>query len=275
MKVFLAISGGLATSSVNQIEYPNILNSYAYKVQQDAITYKPKNLILDSGAFTAWSSGKKIDIEAYGQHCLAWQSKADSVRCVNLDVIPGSKGQTSTAKQREQGMRDSVENADYLRSLGLDIEEVFHQDEPFDFLDKLLDRLPSNGVLGLGSRKDVSLNLRVIWLQSVLKHMVDRFGKNNLPMTHGLGVTNRDMMLAFPFYSVDSSTFMNPTRFGTTIDHTGRHIRVEELLGQKVAGSSKSDKVNRQMIIMSIEHYKKLEALATTTWKRRGIVWED
>lgn len=266
-------SAPTSISTLNQIEYPYVLNSFAYSSALEKLNYAPFSLTLDSGAFTAWNSGKSVDIAEYADWVLKWQAIAPDVRAVNLDVIPGEAGRTSTAEERKKGMAQSVKNADYLRDKGIRIEEVFHQDEPFEFLDLLVSRLPKGDVLCISPRNDVSKKQKLAWLNNVLVHLVKTVGKDNLPKMHGLAVTSKDLMLAFPFYSVDSSTYSNPARFGVTFDHDGRGITTKEFLGINVR--SGQDGAMRQMMVQSIDYYKKMQGLVTTTWKRRGIVWED
>lgn len=266
-------SAPTSIGTMNQIEYPYVLNSFAYSSALDKLTYVPSDLTLDSGAFTAWNSGKSVDITEYAAWSLHWQAKNPNLRAVNLDVIPGEAGRTSTEQERKEGMARSLKNADYLRAKGITIEEVFHQDEPFEFLDLLVSRLPKGDVLCISPRNDVSKQKRLQWLQQVLAHLVKTLGKDNLPKMHGLAVTSKDLMLAFPFYSVDSSTYANPARFGVTFDHDGRGITTKEFLGVNVR--SGQDGAMRMMMVQSIDYYKKMQGLVTTTWKRRGIVWED
>ena len=266
-------SAPTSISTMNQIQYPYVLNSFAYSSALDKLTYKPTDLTLDSGAFTAWNSGKSVDIAEYADWCLTWRAKNPAVRAVNLDVIPGEAGRTSTAQERKDGMAQSLKNADYLRGKGITIEEVFHQDEPFEFLDLLVSRLPEGQVLCISPRNDVSKQARLNWLKKTLAHLVKTVGKDNLPKMHGLAVTSKDLMLSFPFYSVDSSTYANPARFGVTFDHDGRGITTKEFLGVNVR--SGDDGAMRMMMSQSIDYYRKMQGLVTTTWKRRGIVWED
>lgn len=266
-------SAPTSIGTMNQLKYPYILNSFAYAQGLDKLDYIPSDLTLDSGAFTAWNSGKSVDIAEYASWCLYWQEKRPNLRAVNLDVIPGEAGRTSTEQERKDGMAKSLKNAEYLRGKGITIEEVFHQDEPFEFLDLLVSRLPKGEVLCISPRNDVSKQKRLLWLQKVLAHLVKTVGKDNLPKMHGLAVTSKDLMLAFPFYSVDSSTYANPARFGVTFDHDGRGITTKEFLGINVR--SGQDGAMRQMMVQSVDYYKKMQGLVTTTWKRRGIVWED
>lgn len=274
MKIFLALgTAPLTASAVNQTKYPFILNSFAYAKALNLLDYTPQDLTLDSGAFTAWNSGKSVNITDYADWCIEQQSKTPSLKAVNLDVIPGEVGRTSTEQERKDGMSMSLKNADYLRGRGISIEEVFHQDEPFEFLDLLISRLPKGDVLCISPRNDVSKQSKMAWLQKVLVHLVKTQGKTNLPKMHGLAVTSKDLTLAFPFYSVDSSTYTISTRFGKVLDGNGSQIGIEKVLGRSIKNTDEA--AMRQMIIQSIDYYKKMEALVTTTWGRRGIVWEN
>jgi hypothetical protein len=258
VKIFLALSGApTSLGPLNQLQYPYVLNSFAYSKALDKLTYRPKDLTLDSGAFTAWNSGKSVDIVEYAEWCLQWQAKNPSLRAVNLDVIPGEAGRTSTPQERKLGMEQSLKNADYLRGRGISIEEVFHQDEPYEFLDHLVSRLPKGDVLCISPRNDVSKKKRLLWLQNTLSHLVKTVGRDNLPKMHGLAVTSKDLMLAFPFYSADSSTYSTPARFGVTFDHDGTIIRTEDFLGRVVRSSDRG--AMRQMINQSIDYYKKIK----------------
>jgi hypothetical protein len=258
---------------MNDLKAPNILVSFAYSKILADITYHPEYLILDSGAFTAWNTGKQVDIDAYATWALANQHKAEKVVAVNLDVIPGEAGRTSTKKERAEGMKQSLINADYLRSKGLEVMEVYHQDEPQVFLDTLLDRLPPNGILGISPRNDVSLKSRIEWQNLVLRHLYQRYGIENLPKTHGLAVTALDSMKAFPYYSVDSSTWTTSMRFGQYITEWGKAKKLDEII-------PKSGELNSKEAVLvglrkSVESYSHVGTGITSLWEQRGVRWKD
>jgi hypothetical protein len=274
VQVYLAIvPQTLINAVISDMQYPYILNSFAYKSAIDTLSYRPTELTLDSGAFTAWNAGKEVDIDLYKDWALELSKQWDNVRCVNLDVIPGEAGRTSTKAERIEGMQVSLENADYLRKAGINVMEVFHQDEPFDFLDLLLDRLPSKeSVLCISPRNDVSTKAKLAWHQAVLKHLVDRLGKDNLPKMHGLAVTAKTLMMAFPYFSVDSSSYAAPVRFGRVADFEGKMIKIDEFLGHNF----RNDDFGGVSIVIRrmIDEYIRLERQATSLWASRGIVWE-
>lgn len=258
---------------VNDVEFPNVLVAFPYAKTFDYIDYQPQRVILDSGAFSAWNVGKSVDVKAYAEWVLAMRTRFPNLRAVNLDVIPGEVGRTSTRAERAQGMRRSLANADYLRSQGIDVMEVFHQDEPKAFLDDLCDRLPIGGVLCVSPRNDVNVNLKLAWQNVVLRQLVARFGKTALPRTHGLAVTSRRMLQQFPYYSVDSSTWMSSFRYGTFVNEHGTMVGTERLLPQRpnVKQPAALDATTRR----SIENLRQLAESITTLWARRGVQWTD
>lgn len=273
MYVYLAIiPHHVINPVINDMKFPQILNSFAHSKAYGQLTYRPNELTLDSGAFTAWNVGKTVDVAEYRTWAETIAKDFSNVRCINLDVIPGEKGRTSTAAERKIGMQKSVENADFLRENGLDVMEVFHQDEPLEYLDLLVKRLPSKeSVLCISPRNDVSLKAKLQWHQLVLKHLVDTLGKDNLPRMHGLAVTARTLMLAFPYFSVDSSSYSSPVRWGTVADEDGKMMRNAEWLG---FNPPNNDHRGYSLLIRQhIESYIRLEIEATTVWKQRGIVW--
>ena len=252
----------------------NVLVSYAYSKGAEEIKHYPEFLILDSGAFSAWTLGKPMDIVAFADWALSKQDVAKKVVTVNLDVIPGEFGRSSTHTERIAGMKQSIENADYLRSRGLEIMEVFHQDEPLIFLDTLLDRLPYGQILGISPRNDMPVASKERWQSVILRHLVKRYGVKNLPKTHGLAVTAMRLMRGFPYYSVDSSTWAAPMRFGTFTNKWGKMEPTENILPKRANISLASEGV-RLAMRESVEAYIHIGKEMTTLWESRGVKWKD
>jgi hypothetical protein len=259
---------------MNQIAPKNILVSFEYKAALDPVKWEPEYLIFDSGAFSAWSAGKVINISEYADWALEKQKGFKRVVCVNLDVIPGEMGRTSTAAERKEGMARSLKNADYLRSRGLDVMEVFHQDEPKEFLDLLISRQTEKGVLGISPRNDVAVGSKLQWQATLLKHLYSTRGKN-FPRTHGLAVTSYDMLANFPYYSADSSTWSSPFRFGGYTNEMGKTKKVADQYGVKKLTYAANREGVRHMARKGIENQMRLGDAVTTLWAKRGIVWED
>lgn len=266
--------GGSHNDMMNQIVPPNILISFEYKKALDTIEFDPEFLVLDSGAFSAWGAGRSTDIMAYSEWALEKTAKFQRVVCVNLDVIPGTRGRTSTPMERRAAAEQSVKNADYLRGQGLNIMEVFHQDESQEFLDLLLSRLPSKGILGISPRNDVAVKQKLIWQKTLMNYLYPKFG-TNFPRTHGLAVTSYEMLCNFPYYSGDSSTWSAPFRFGGYTNRLGKTVRVADRYNVNQLLYATSRASVRRMAREGIENQMRMGDAITTMWAKRGIVWSD
>src|SRR5262249_19631321 len=91
-------------------------------------------IMIDSGAYTAWSrGGPPIDLGDYIEFlkCNDWHC------CISLDVIAGQDAQREWRSERmEQAANQSYQNYARMRDAGLDPIPTFHQDEDFTWLDK-------------------------------------------------------------------------------------------------------------------------------------------
>lgn len=152
-----------------------------------------RRVMLDSGAFTAFSQGIRITVQEYAAFVLEHGHLFDDV--VGLDDIGGDVEYT----QR---------NLDIMRRLGLDPIPVFHQDEDFAVLDRYL--AECDGKIGIGFARVVRGNRAVLkygkarnrdWIAECFDHTCDR-------PVHGLAMLG-DRWRGFDYASTDSSTWIN------------------------------------------------------------------
>lgn len=262
----------------------NLLFSYAFiKKPQKLIELIggdwPERIILDSGAFSMWSKGKEVNIEAYASFCTQFRDllpKNIQLSIVNLDVLPGTWGHVPSKEDIAISAEKGWQNMLYLESLGLKVIHVFHQHEDFTILDKLK---AHSDYIGISPANDVSMKEKMNWLNKVFLNLKDK------TKTHGFAVTSHKQLLGYPFYSVDSSSWVTPARFGRVAVLTDRgEIKtfpykskddVEKFwpyiaaMGiDKMAANEWHDRVG-----VAIKAYQKLEKLATTVWSNRGVIW--
>lgn len=259
--------------------HPQTLLSFAYaNLEHKYVSTwidRPREIILDSGAFTAWSAGKQVKVRDYADWVIGFNQrhggKLERVRVINLDRIPGVKGRTATADEIAAAAIESQQNADYLYSRGLSPIEVFHQDEPFDLLPELVTRShrqqDPRPIIALSPRNDVSTKERGKWLDRTLKYCLQTFGKDNLPAAHGLAVTTPKLCNAYPFYSVDSSTWTQCLRFGVS--------RISGLPRLPRTGTAGYHEVYVHALKCELVKYQQLAMDSTKLWKNRGIVWDE
>lgn len=165
----------------------------------------PIQLMLDSGAFSAWSQKASIDLDAYIDFCLTHQEHLEYI--VNLDVIPGEWGQKRLPPEEvRRAAEQGWENYWRMRDAGVDKDKlihVFHQGEPFEWLQMIVKEVP---YIGLSPANDRTTPEKTTWLDDCMPHVTD---KDGMPIVkwHGFAVTSIGLMLRYPWYSVDSASW--------------------------------------------------------------------
>lgn len=159
--------------------------------------------ILDSGAFSAWTQGKKIDIDKYANFCLEHIDKITYM--VNLDVIPGRFGEKYVKSQEvEASAAQGWKNYEYLLSRGLPHDRllpVFHQGENFSWLKRMVEEgIP---YIGISPANDRTTREKIIWLDKCMVYALDNIGYPLLKF-HGFGVTAVSILRRYPWFSCDS-----------------------------------------------------------------------
>lgn len=173
------------------------------------------SIILDSGAFSAWTRGAEINIDEYCQFCLENQDIFDYV--VNLDVIPGKFGNKKLGREEiERSASKGYENYLYLLSKGVPKEKlihVFHQNEDFSWLKRMVKEME---YIGLSPANDRTTPEKIAWLDLCMQHVLDDKG---MPLVkfHGFAVTSLRIMMRYPWYSVDSTSWVMRSRMGSVL----------------------------------------------------------
>lgn len=161
-------------------------------------------MLLDSGAFTAWSKGKRVDIN----HLIATYAEVmaladhDKVKIwlINLDVIPGSIGVTAGADEVAEAIKQSDINFNILvKEFGDCVVPVYHQNETEA---RLLEVASMADYICASPRNDLPEWTRVQWSEEVHQKLPN--GKR----THGLATTGAQMMSRVPWWSVDSAAWL-------------------------------------------------------------------
>lgn len=161
-----------------------VLESFAY-LRDVTDRYRPtwRGGMLDSGAFTELTEGTTIDLAKYIEFAQEHGAFYDAV--VNLDDI---EGDTDRSWRNFQAMQDA----------GLRPMPVFHQGEPWSVLYACLAAAPDQ-YLGIGFQRPIRGARR--WLEEVFSR-IPRSAR-----VHGFAMTSH-VEKGFPFYSVDSSTWV-------------------------------------------------------------------
>jgi len=91
---------------------------------------------------------------------------------------------------------------------------------------------------------------------------------------HGFAMTKPDALEAYPFYSVDSSSWNAVLQYGRTIGR--RESRDQTKALRKFdQGWSRTDRGKRVLSTLEVEAWSDYEDYLTRLWRKRGVVWED
>jgi len=286
MNVYFAVSPSTAYFKLLAEEkVENILISYAFLKNPSNLIrflngYEPKSIMIDSGAFSVWSNGGTVDIEKYANFCTELKTLLSpniELNVVNLDVLPGKWGFVPSKKEIDESAERGWQNMLYLEEKGLKVIHVFHQHEDWEVLDKLCKH---SDYIGISPANDVGMASKQAWMNKVFSRI------RNTVKTHGFAVTSHNQLYTFPYYSVDSSSWVAPARFGriTVMDDKLQmksfvyksadqieafwkyisHMGIEKI-GDKVTWAHR--------VRISIKAFQKLQEVATRLWKERGVEW--
>lgn len=167
------------------------------------------NLMLDSGAFSAWRLHKPIELSTYIE--FLQEHKSYLWQMVALDHIPGTWGKPRTRADVENSARKSSINWHVMRKAGLNTIPVFHQGENFTWLERMIQ--DGARYIGISPSDDTRDEDQQRWMDDVFTLLTTDDGVP-LIKTHGFGIGNMALLRRFPFYSVDSTTWVLTTGFG-------------------------------------------------------------
>lgn len=178
------------------------LESYHYLGSErliNEIRRDERKVFLDSGAFSAFSLGVDVNIEDYAAFC---KKNADIILMPSvLDAIGDHVG--------------TWENQKRLEDLGVQCLPCFHFGEPEEVLDYYLEHYD---YITIGGMVPISSPNLVRWLDRIWPdHILDDNGKPRAKV-HGFGLTSASLMARYPWYSVDSSSWVQMASFGAVFE---------------------------------------------------------
>lgn len=155
-------------------------------------------LMIDSGAYTAWTKKQSIGLNEYitfiYEHVLPYFPQAIYV---NLDVIGDGKA--------------SYRNWWAMKRAGLNPLPIYHVATEEKWLRRYLEETDS---IGLGAIAKMTSSERMVSLDRIWSdYLID---KSNMPRVkvHGMGITSFPLMKRYPWYSVDSTSWLQFAIYG-------------------------------------------------------------
>ena len=209
----------------------HLLESFHYINKERFVEYIRKDgnpVFLDSGAFSAFTKGVEIDLPGY----------CDYIKR-NDDIIEKSDG-TLLASVLD-GIGDPLktwQNQQAMEALGVRPLPCFHYGEDERYLKWYVERYD---YITLGGMVPISKPQLYLWLDRIWEHyLIDGAGRPKLKV-HGFGLTTVGLMERYPWYSVDSSSWIQ-------IAHRGGVLVLPEAKVMMVSDRSPQRRVEGQHI---------------------------
>ena len=211
---------------------PALLVSYVYlePFLKNQSRYCYRDWVLDSGAFSAHNSGKEIRLQDYIDKAKQLRDSDPTLSEVfALDVIGD--------------WRASIRNTEEMWRQGIEAIPCWHAGEPEDVLRGIARDYPKIALGGVAKTRAAAK-------KKIAEQVFARVWPKKI---HGFGFGSEDMVLAFPWHSVDATNWeMGPCAFG----------RWNAFGKMSVRGS-------KQNLRAEIEYYLDVERRARIKWRKQ------
>ncbi len=201
--------------------------------------------LLDSGGFVARTRGVEISVVAYSEYI----NKYDMKFCFNLDTMD-----VEETARNQIFLEKECPNAYIL--------PIFHfsdwMSHDIALLESMIEKYPYISTGGLVGVQRSQVNTPVHFFDTVFSRTQDK------TKVHGLGITSKKYLERYPFYTVDSSTWLSAARYGQKVStkvskaRHKYHLKTMHWTDFSVA---------------EIQHFLDIEEYATKLWLKRGVSW--
>ncbi len=181
-----------------------LLESYHYIHRQrfvDSIRADKRQVFLDSGAFSAYTQGIEVDLPQYVEYVRRNEDIIEKVEGTLLASVLDAVGDPLKTWQNQKEME----------RLGVRPLPCFHYGEDERYLEYYV---ANYDYITLGGMVPIATPQLKIWLDRIWnRYLTDSAGRPKTRV-HGFGLTTVSLMERYPWYSVDSSSWVQTARVG-------------------------------------------------------------
>lgn len=216
MAIDLYFAGSQCPESTELVEQGGYCRLYSYfndmsNIRKRFESNPPGKLFIDSGAFTAWTKGVKLDVDEYIDFLNA---NSDKIYLAGqVDSIAGEINRSATLEEQTQASEDTWDNYLYMRSRLKNPDMVvytFHIGEDFKYLKQALAWKDENGkgfpYMALGGTVGKPVADKIRWFRRVFD--IIKSSDNPNVKVHAFGMTSLKVLTMFPFASADSTAWI-------------------------------------------------------------------
>lgn len=214
-------------------------------------------LFIDSGAFSAWTKGKEVNVDEY----IKWiNDRSDYIYLYGqVDKIPGDRLLGSTPSQVKEAADLTWQNYLYMEQRMNNPDGLlytFHVGEPYEFLEKAMEYKNKKGKLipyiALGGMVGKPMPVKRKFLDTCFK-IIQKSSNPNVKV-HAFGMTSFDILSNYPITSADSTSWIMCGANGNIMTDTGL-ITVSEKQSYLKTHYSHLDKLHQKDFENSIMEF--------------------
>lgn len=223
-KLAYFFAGGVSIANENLLMETQCWRLQSYATEKNNILRRIKaghKTFIDSGAYSASTKGLKINVDDYIEFVNQYDDHIVLFCCWDCIPVPGVDPEYSASETWKNYlyMRERVKSPDKLLY-------VWHCGEDTKWLKQALDFEPKLGYMALGGLVGKSPKQR----DACMKQCFDTIKESKNPdiMVHAFGMSNRKLLDKYPFSSADSTSWLQPSRFGKISANDFRTYLVSE-----------------------------------------------
>jgi hypothetical protein len=193
---------------------PHILESWHYVGKQSYVDHMRRcqaQVFLDSGAFSAYTLGVELSVKEYVDYIVR---NRDIIRVENGNLMASVLDGIGDPLQTYRNQMEM--EARFKEDHGLNLKPLpcFHAGEDERYLEHYVrnyDYITLGGMVGSSTAQ------LMVWLDRMWDRYLTDGSGNPRCKVHGFGITAVPIMEAYPWYSCDSSSWIQSAAFGSII----------------------------------------------------------
>jgi len=215
------------------VQYPWMLESYHYIGNKyrllDGIRERKETIFLDSGAFSMFTLGIDVDLQAYARFI---DEYADIIHIAsNIDAIGAGN---------EQKSYDNLVEIEAARTGDtVDVCPVHHARDSDEWLVRYLEQ--GYDYIFLGGMVPETTQYLIQWLDHIWPRYLTNPDGTAKVKIHGFGITGENILLRYPWYSVDSTAWNARARYGMIMLDLPGHREIDLHFSDKSAQQYKDN----------------------------------
>ena len=188
----------------------NVLQSFFYKTNIDKILYYSKSLFMDSGAFSAFTQNKEVNIDEYIEYIKTHKNKIAVY--AGLDAIHDAE--------------KTLKNQKYMESKGLQPIPCYHLGEPLSYLKHYVENYNYISFGGMAGTK-TPIPIIISQLDDIFwNYIVNQETGEAKIKVHGFACTGQRLINRYPWYSVDSTSWVLTAALGSIFCNIGTYNKI-------------------------------------------------